>query len=486
MLPNSFTFLAFFATLALVYYAAPHRFRWPLLLTASLYFYATFDPRYLILLFAVTAVAYVGGIVLENSSGHQRRRIVLAVSIIAVVGALLFFKYWNFLADSVDSVSAFLQSTAGLALLPTFPRLEIVLAVGLSFYTFSCISYLADVYKKQLPAERHFGHFALYVSFFPKLLAGPIERAQPFLEQLRQPVRFSAAGVTLGLQLMLWGLFKKVVIADRLALFVDGAYSQAAFASPADLLIATYFFAFQLYCDFSGYSDMAIGASMVLGIKLMQNFRRPYLATSTREFWGRRWHLSLASWFRDYVYIPLGGSRASQWRKHRNIMIVFLVSGLWHGAAWTFVIWGGINGLYHVVSDLTRGLREKVSGLISLPDRVRTWASVLITFHLILPTWVFFRADSFADATTVFSRVAGSLGNLPSMLQARLVASDVLLSVILIVVLMAIETLDEHKPWRDRMVAQPTLVRWSVYYTGILTLLILGTWQLQNFVYMQF
>jgi len=486
MLPNSFSFLAFFAALTLVYYGVPHRFRWPLLLIASLYFYATFDPRYLLLLFAVTLVAYLGGLLLGSSTSAPQRRLALWGSITVVVGALLFFKYWNFFAESAGSVATLLESTAGFALLPAFPRLNLVLAVGLSFYTFSCVSYLVDVYKAQLPAERHFGYFALYVSFFPKLLAGPIERAKPFLSQVRQPVQFNAAAVSLGLQLMLWGLFKKVVIADRLALFVDGAYGQAAFASPADLLIATYFFAFQLYCDFSGYSDMAIGAAMVLGINLLQNFRRPYLSTSTREFWGQRWHLSLASWFRDYLYIPLGGSRASRFRKHVNLMIVFLVSGLWHGAAWTFVIWGGINGLYQVLSDLTRGTREKVAGMIALPNRLRTWASVVITFHLILPTWVFFRADSLADATTVFTRVAGSVESLPSMLQARFRASEVLISVALIVALIAIETLDERKPWRERLAHQRTFVRWAVYYVGVLALLILGTWQLQNFVYMQF
>jgi len=486
MLPNSFSFLAFFAVLAVVYYALPHRLRWPLLLLASLYFYATFDPRYLLLLFGVTAVAYAGGLLLEGATTTQRRKVILWGSVVAVVGTLGFFKYWNFFVDSTNAMSAFFASVTDLALFPSFPRLDLVLAIGLSFYTFSCLSYLVDVYRARLPAERHFGHFALYVSFFPKLLAGPIERAQPFLEQIKQPVHFSAAGVSLGLQLMLWGLFKKVVIADRLAVFVDATYSQAAFASPADLLIATYFFAFQLYCDFSGYSDMAIGASMVLGIQLMNNFRRPYLATSTKEFWGQRWHLSLGTWFRDYLYIPMGGSRASPIRKHVNIMTVFLVSGLWHGASWTFVVWGGLNGLYHVISDLTRSAREKLSGLVSLPAKVQTWVSVLITFHLILPTWVFFRAESLTDATTVFSRVAGALGNLPSMLQARFADMEIVISVALIALLMLIEALDERRPWRERLAVQPTSVRWGVYYAACLLLLILGSWQLQSFVYMQF
>ncbi|MFW6206354.1 MAG: MBOAT family O-acyltransferase, partial [Gemmatimonadota bacterium] len=370
MLPNSLTFLAFFAAVAVVYYVLPHRFRWPLLLVASLYFYATFDPTYIFLLLGVTGIAWAGGLAVARTEGRARKAS-LAVSVVAVVGALLFFKYYAFLFDSFD---ALLQTTGagGMAtVFPRFPRLDLVLAVGLSFYTFSCVSYVADVYSGRLEAERHFGHFALYVSFFPKLLAGPIERARPFLEQIRTPVRFSGRGVALGLQVLLWGLVKKVVIADHLAVFVDATYGQAAFASPADLVIATYFFAFQLYCDFSGYSEMAIGAAKILGIDLMENFRRPYLSTSTPEFWSDRWHLSLATWFRDYMYIPMGGSRVPTLRKYGNVMAVFLVSGLWHGAAWTFVVWGGLNGLYHVLSVMTRKLRDGAASLLRIPGKVR-------------------------------------------------------------------------------------------------------------------
>ena len=257
--------------LLFVYYQTPHRFRWPLLLAASLCFYAALSASYLLVLLGVTVVAYLGGRALA-SARDLRRHVVLATGVVAVLGALVVFKYYDFAAGSLDSLLAFI----GLyTVTPLFPRLGPVVAVGLSFFTFSCVSYLVDVHAGRLAAERHFGHFALYVSFFPKLLAGPIERARPFLSQLRQPVAFSYAGVTAGLQLMLWGLFKKVVIADRLALFVDRAYQQPAFTSPADLVVATYFFAFQLYCDFSGYSDMAIGTSRVLGIDLMEAKGRP-------------------------------------------------------------------------------------------------------------------------------------------------------------------------------------------------------------------
>ena len=329
MLFNSFSFLFCFAILAVGYYALPHTRRWPLLLVASLGFYTTFRASYLILLLGITGLTYAGGLALSSSSTYRRKRTVLTVSTVAVLGTLLVFKYYDFLAGVLDTA---LTSAGAVDATPVFPRLGVVVAVGLSFYTFSCVSYIADVYADRLPPERHLGHFALYVSFFPKLLAGPIERARPFLSQLRKPVVFDPTGVTLGLQLMLWGLFKKVVIADRLAAFVDTAYALPAFTAPADLVLATYFFAFQLYCDFSGYSDMAIGAAKVLGIDLAQNFRRPYFSTSVPEFWAQRWHLSLASWFRDYMYIPLGGSRVSRFRHYANVLAVFLVSGLWHGA----------------------------------------------------------------------------------------------------------------------------------------------------------
>jgi alginate O-acetyltransferase complex protein AlgI len=387
MLFNSGSFLAAFAVFAVVYYAAARRFRWVLLLAASLAFYATFNVRYVPLLLMVTAVAYAGGAGIERAASARARRAVFVTATAVIVAVLVTVKY--------------LQAPGALA--------------GLSFYTFSCISYLADVYSRRIAAERHAGYFALYVSFFPKLLAGPIERAQPFVSRLRQPARFNAAAVTSGLQLFLWGLFKKVVIADRLASIVAAAYGRPAFASPADLVIATYFFAFQIYCDFSGYSDMAIGASRILGLDLMENFRRPYLATTTAEFWARRWHLSLTAWFRDYVYIPLGGNRVAPPRWAFNLLLVFVLSGVWHGAAWTFVVWGALNGVYVLVSTL-RTRRTQVRLTMDATPLFRKVAQAVVTFHLILVTWVFFRAASLEDALTIFSRVAASAGRLPALL----------------------------------------------------------------------
>jgi len=483
MLFHSVSFLAFFAGLAGVYYAVPHKFRWPLLLVASLYFFASFRASYLFLLLGVTLVAYFGGRSIGTATDGRKRRATMVVSIVAVLGALVVFKYYDFLAGGLDT----LLINVGLAsAIPLFPRLGLPVAVGLSFFTFSCISYLADVYARRLPPERHFGRFALYVSFFPKLVAGPLERAQPFLSQLSHPVSFSTARVTLGLQLMLWGLFKKVVIADRLAAFVDDAYAQPEFSSSADLVLATYLFAFQLYCDFSGYSDMAIGAAKVLGIDLTENFRRPFLSTSVSEFWSERWHLSLASWFRDYLYIPMGGSRRSQLRRYGNVMAVFLVSGLWHGANWTFIVWGGLNGLYQVFSLMTRRVREWLTGFFRMPPIVGTFLSGLFTFHLILVTWVFFRAASLSDAITVLSRITASLVTLPRLLLARVTSGEILFLLLLIAVLLTVEVVEERRSVWERLATRPLYVRWAVYYALFVCLVVFGAWNLQEFVYMRF
>jgi len=483
MLFNSFPFLAFFAVLAASYYAIPHRHRWILLLGASLYFYAASKSNYVLLLLGITLVAYLAGLSIGASADRRKRTAILAAAVVAVLGALFVFKYYDFFAGSLDALIADVwPASARLRL----PRPGLVVAAGLSFYTFSCVSYLADVYAGRLPPERHLGHFALYVAFFPKLLAGPIERARPFLSQLQQPVSFSGAAIASGLQLMLWGLFKKVVIADRLAPFVDAAYRQPELSSVADLALATYFFAFQLYCDFSGYSDIAIGAAKVLGIDLIENFRRPYFSTSVREFWSQRWHLSLTAWFRDYMYIPLGGNQGSQLRLSFNLMAVFLVSGLWHGANWTFVVWGGLNGLYLVVSLMTRRARKKVAGLVRLPAGLGSCLRGLLTFHLVLVTWVFFRAASLADATAILARVSRSAASLPRLIRARVTSGEILLSLALIGVLLVVEALDETRPFWERVRARPLFVRWALYYALLFSLIVLGTWKLQQFVYMQF
>jgi D-alanyl-lipoteichoic acid acyltransferase DltB (MBOAT superfamily) len=482
LLFNSFAFLGVFACLAALYYAVPHRWRWVFLAVASLAYYSTFRPAHVLLLVTVASAAYAAALMIATATDPRVRRALLVVGVAVILGALVTVKYSDFFLQTFRNLLAPL----GLVAPATISGFTFTAAAGLSFYTLSCVSYVADVYAGRLVPERHPGYFLTYVAFFPKLLAGPIERAGPFLRQLHHPAPFRGSEVTAGLQLMLWGLFKKVVVADRLAPFVDAAYRQPAFASSVDLVLATYFFAFQLYCDFSGYSDIAIGASKVLGFDLAENFRRPYFARSVPEFWSARWHVSLASWFRDYMYIPLGGNRVSWPRRTFNVLAVFAVSGLWHGASWTFVIWGGLNGLYTAVATVFRAASRRRAALIRVPAFVRSAAARLLTFHLILITWVFFRAASVSDAMTILSRVAQRLTTLPRPLTERVVSMQVFPLVVLVAVLMLVEAVDEGRPIWERLNARPMAVRWAVYYAMLLALVIFGSWNFRQFVYMQF
>ena len=483
MLFNSISFLASFATFVVLYYALPLRFRWLVLLIASVGFYTTFNPIHVLVLLAVGGASYVAGRVLESSSDRGARKVCFAVGVAVIISPLLLFKYFDFIARSIAPLLVNLGVTRADT---AVPLLNVGIAAGLSFYTLSCVSYLADVYAGRMAAERHAGYFVVYVSFFPKILAGPIERARPFLAQLRELHPFTAAGVVAGLQQMLWGLFKKVVIADRLALFVNDVFANVAFAQPVDLVLATYFFALQLYCDFSGYSDIAIGAARVLGFDLMENFRRPYLSTSISEFWAGRWHISLTSWFRDYVYIPFGGSRTSRLKHYRNVMVVFLLSGLWHGANWTFVVWGGLNGTYVVLSLLTARFRTRVVPAAFLTSPMHSLLAGLLTFHLVLISWVFFRAASLQDAVTVLTRVVTTPGQLPQMLAIRIRDTQILMSFLLIAVLFVFEVMEEKRPVWGRLETQPVYVRWTAYYALLLSLVVLGVWGFEQFVYMQF
>ena len=482
MLFNSFTFLLFFAVLVFAYYGIPHKFRWILLGIASLYFYSTFNVGYVLLLIGAALVTYVWGLAIGTPE-RGRKTLLMAVGVSTILAPLFVCKYFDF---SVASLEALLATTGIGDAEFAFPRLGLLQPAGLSFFTFSCVSYLVDVYRGQIPVERNPGRLVLYVAFFPKLLAGPIERATTFLPQLLRPVRFNPEMVTLGLQLILWGLFKKVVIADRLSIFVGTAYKLPMMTSPADLVIATYFFAFQIYCDFSGYADMAIGIARVFGIDLMVNFRRPYFSTSVGEFWSQRWHISLTKWFRDYMFIPLGGSRVSKPRVYFNIMAVFVVSGLWHGANWTFVVWGGLNALYQIFSLATARMRDTVVQFLPIPTAIGSFLNGLVTFHLILVSWVFFRAASISDACTIFSRVAASFTKLPLLFAARVYTDEIILSVVFIAVLLLVEAIDERKSLWERLQYSPLYVRWTFYYAVLICLTVFGKWNLTEFVYMQF
>mgnify|MGYP002630619775 FL=1 len=374
-----------------------------------------------------------------------------------------------------------MASVAGMLHVPySVPALELLLPVGISFYTFQTLSYTIDIYRGSLKPEPHLGQFALYVAFFPQLVAGPIERASRLLPQLRQSVVFDYARVTSGLQLMLWGLFKKVVVGDRLGVYADAVYNNPDGQSSWTLWVATYAFAFQIYCDFSGYSDLAIGSARVLGYDLMKNFRQPYFSQTITEFW-RRWHISLSTWLRDYLYISLGGNRHGTLLTYRNLMLTMLLGGLWHGASWNFVIWGALQGLFLMTSRATLPTRDAIIARLGLPTLwVRLWRSV-VTFHLVCLSWVFFRAATLPDAVHILRRAFEFDGAL--MLNQQTMAHAVLG----VAALLLVETAMERYPAAvDRFAAAPTAVRWGALYALLLAVILAGVEDSSQFIYFQF
>ena len=406
MLFNSFHFLFFFIIVTSLYFSIPYNKRWLLLLLSSCYFYMAFVPIYILILGVTIVIDYFAGIYIENTQG-KRRKLFLILSLIANIGVLAVFKYYNFLNTNFS----FLMHGFGLS--NPIPYLSILLPIGLSFHTFQAMSYTIEVYRGNQKAERHFGIYALYVMFYPQLVAGPIERPQNLLHQFREKYDFEYQRVVDGLKLMLWGLFKKLVIADRLAIYVNAVYNNPEQHNGMTFILATVFFAFQIYCDFSGYSDIAIGAAKVMGFKLMTNFYRPYLARNISEFW-KRWHISLSTWFKDYLYISLGGNRVSIPRWYINLLLVFLISGLWHGTNWTYVIWGGLNGFYLVFAIISKGFRDKINNLMGLKKTSLFFhiSQVLITFSLSCLAWIFFRANNVTDAFMILKKISTLEGSI--------------------------------------------------------------------------
>jgi D-alanyl-lipoteichoic acid acyltransferase DltB (MBOAT superfamily) len=487
---NSLNFLLFLPVVVAVFAALPARWRWVWLLLASYAFYASFGPFNLVYLGAVTAVVYGCGRGIAATDRKAVRAALMTAGLVAVLGSLTAFKFYDFVAGEIERLAAGVFAQQAVVVLP---RLGLTTPVGYSFYAFMAASYLIDVYVGRLSVEPHAGRLALYVAFFAKILAGPIERATSFLPQVVSILRAEPERLILGAQLIGWGLFKKVAIADNLAPLVDHAFGIAAFAPPMELLLSIYFFAFQIYCDFSGYTDIAIGVALLLGVQLMENFRRPYLSRSTAEFWGDRWHISLGRWFRDYLYIPLGGSRVGYVRRYANLMAVFVISGLWHaglgyGVGWTFLVWGALNGVYQWVGLATAPIwrlgRQRLPWLAdSLPLNL---LRVLLTFHLIAFAWVFFRAESIGDAVTILRKIWFALPDIAGLLLRYPFSTEQYLGIGLIVLLMAIEILDERRSIWRRLAAAPVALRWAAYYAGIFALLIIGRWQAREFIYMQF
>ena len=495
MLFNSYSFLVFFPVVAVIYFLLPKKVGYLWLLAASYYFYMGWNAKYALLLLLSTTITYLSGVLIQwlkdNKPKHTgAKKWVVAGSFASNLAILFFFKYFNF---TVESVNAILNHTN----LPTVnTSLNILLPVGISFYTFQALGYTVDVYRGEIEAERNFFRYALFVSFFPQLVAGPIERSKNLLNQLRHPKAFNYRRMCDGLLLMIWGYFLKLVIADRISIFVDNVYANVGIYDGKYLLLASVLFAFQIYCDFAGYSTIAIGAAEVMGFELMENFNSPYLSQSVAEFW-RRWHISLSSWFKDYLYIPLGGNRKGKIKKYINIMIVFLVSGLWHGANWSYVVWGGLNGIYQVIGAIFAPLRKNMRRKLHL-EKIRIPLKILymlVTFILVDFTWIFFRADTMQHAFDV-------IGSIFHMNDPLLLANGNLYdfglskpNFVVLVVALAILFMADICKYQGIKVRRVVLnlnimIRWTIIITGILSVLIFGIWgsgySATNFIYFQF
>lgn len=393
MLFNSLPFLFFYLIVTPLFFLIKDSRRWILLLIASCYFYITFVPAYLLIIVFTIVIDYYAGLAIEKTSNKKKRKRLLILSLVANIGVLAVFKYYNFFISNINP----LLGGQGL------PYMNILLPIGLSFHTFQAMSYTIEVYRGNQKAERHFGIYALYVMFYPQLVAGPIERPQNVIHQFYEKHPFKLDNLKAGLMQIATGLFKKVVIADRLAILVDGAYMHPREQSGTTLLVSTLFYSFQIYCDFSGYSDIAIGTARTMGFNLMENFRAPYFSRSVNEFW-TRWHISLSTWFRDYVYIPLGGNRVKVSRWYLNLMIVFIISGFWHGANWTFIVWGALHGTFLIAHIGVNQLLQRL-GYNFKPNPIKTFLQIIFTFLLVSLAWVFFRATNVADAVYIVKSI---------------------------------------------------------------------------------
>ncbi len=508
MLFNSGLFLLlFFPIVTLLYHALPQGRRWILLLVASCYFYMVAVPAYLGILATIIVIDYTAGLAIESATARRRRAYLLA-SLASNLALLAIFKYAGFAADN----AARLAQLIGWNYTPE--ALGLALPIGLSFHTFQSMAYTIEVYRGQQRAERHPGYFALYVMFYPQLVAGPIERPQHLLPQLKCPPELSAASlrgrlrglgepcVSEGLQLMIVGLVKKLVIADRLAVVVDNVYATPAGYAGVPLIVATVCFAVQIYYDFSGYTDIARGAALTMGVRLTQNFAHPYGARSIGEFW-RRWHMSLSSWFRDYVYVPLGGNRVSTDRWVRNVLVTFLLSGLWHGANWTFVVWGALHGGYLIAGRALAPLRSTMIARLGLQrfPQLHTTLRVMSTLALVMFAWIFFRAESLGDAWFIATHLTTGLG---AAIQSVLLPSDEgvmvrlglatlpvakhewLLIAGLVVAVIVLDQRRADHPLVDELATRPVWVRWAVCYALACGALFFGVYRSASFIYFQF
>ena len=498
MLFNSMDFLIFLPIVLVIYYIIPMKYKHIWLLISSYYFYMCWNAKYVLLIFVSTVITYLSGILIDKVEKTwsdvdklgKYKKLILAISFVSNLGILFYFKYINFTLDIVTRILSKVNISINV------PVFDVILPVGISFYTFQALSYSVDVYRGEVAPEHDFFRYALFVSFFPQLVAGPIERSKNLLTQLREPRKFDFGYAFDGILLMLWGFFLKIVLADRIAIFVDTVYGDCEHYQGIYLIVATVLFAVQIYCDFSGYSSIAMGTAKLLGIELMDNFNAPYLSTSVADFW-RRWHISLTSWFKDYLYIPLGGSKKGSLRKYFNKMIVFMLSGLWHGAQLTFVVWGAINGLYQVIGEVLMPIRKKVSDIIGINRNSEgVYAlSVLATFALVDFTWIFFRADSLGRAIYIIKSILNTENIWTlfdgSLYNCGLDEKNFRLMVIAVIILLIADIL-KRKGIRVReiILRQDGYIKCLVVSFSILLIMVFGkygpAYNAVNFIYFQF
>lgn len=488
---NSSEFLIFFPIVTAIYFVVPKKLRTVWLLIASYYFYMSWNATYAILILISTLVTYLSGILMDKT---EQKKFVVAFSFVVNLGILFFFKYWNFLIDNISFISTRLGHS------PLNASLNVLLPVGISFYTFQALSYTVDVYRGKTEPERNFIRYALFVSFFPQLVAGPIERSGNLLTQIQNLSKeclFSYQKFVSGFSLMVYGMFLKVVLADHIAVFVDTAWENLQMVGLTAGIVASIAFSIQIYCDFGAYSTIAIGAARVMGFDLMENFNTPYFATSIKDFW-RRWHISLSTWFKDYLYIPLGGSHCSKAEKYRNIFITFLVSGLWHGANWTYIFWGALHGLYQIIGDLLMPVRTKLTEKLKVNAGAESFkfGRILVTFILTTFAWIFFRASSMSEAVCflkcMFTRpdpwtlFDGSLYNFG----VDKIDFHVILIALFVLLIADIIRYKKNEDFGTFMFRQNMWFRWSVLLTLIVFTIVYGaygeTFDSAQFIYFQF
>lgn len=495
---NSVDFMLFFPIVLSVYFVIPKRLRMYWLLITSYYFYMSWNAQYALLIGASTIITYFSGLIFSklpnNSTSRRKKQVVMIVCICINIGILILFKYGNFGIDTINSII----SNFGCSLIDR--RFDFLLPVGISFYTFQALGYMIDVYRGDVEVEKNIFRYALFVSFFPQLVAGPIERSKNLLSQLQNIEKiklWNAKRVTSGAILMVWGLFMKMVIADRVSILVDAVFNNYRMYGGTELILAAVGFTLQIYCDFGSYSMIAIGAAKIMGFDLMENFNAPYFAINIRDFWSR-WHISLSTWFRDYLYIPLGGNRKGNVRKYINIMIVFLVSGLWHGANWTFVVWGGIHGFYQIVGDFLKPYREKIEGKMNIKTECFSWYLLrrLITFGMVVFAWIFFRSDTIIDALRYVQRIFvkptpwllfnGGIYNL------GLDRPEMNILIVSVIILFMVDLIRVKKEMTVDMFlfSQNKWFEWVAIITIILMIFIFGeygpTFDAKQFIYFQF